>query len=305
MNQPKTIEELRIWFRENGYEPATTRFFVGVDFRAPKAFGIYKNELGEFVVYKNKADGTRVIRYQGDDEEFAVHELYQRFQEEIINQQTRWMASHTVTESKKTDVSSKHVLIYVFIAVVSFILSRCFFLWLRDSQGIDLGLIVYLGPTVVMALALFLYKSYLDGKSFSQSYFSIPTKYRMMIMAGLIMLVVCSTVVSPSEKNGYYSIDNSLYYRAGNNWYHYNTSGRTWSYAYNVPRELTSGEWNDYHDMTSYGGSYNLFETTSYYHEWKSSNTSGSYSRDSDDRDYDGWSSDNWDSGSTDWDSDW
>jgi len=93
-NQPKTIEELRQWFEDKGYESAKTRFFIGIDYKAPKAFGIYKDELGEFVVYKNKADGTRAIRYQGCDEEFAVHEIYQRFQEEIINQQTRWAADH-------------------------------------------------------------------------------------------------------------------------------------------------------------------------------------------------------------------
>lgn len=305
MNQPKTLEELKIWFRENGYEPAKTRFFVGVDFRAPKAFGIYQNELGEFVVYKNKADGTRVIRYQGYDEEFAVHELYQRFQEEIINQQTRWMASQTVTETPKIDVGPKHVFAFILIAFGSFIVSRWFFLWLRDSKGIDLGLIVYLGPTVVMALALFLYKSYLYGQSFLESFFSIHPKYRMMIIVGLFAMIMCSLVVSPGNRNGYYSINNDLYYRAGNNWYQYNTNGRTWSHAYNIPRELTSGDWEDYNDTTSYGGRYSLFETTSYYRDWRSSYNSDSNRSDSDDRDYGGWSSDDWDSGSTDWDSDW
>ena len=54
LDQPRTIEELRNWFKENGYEPAVTRFFAGVDVKSPKAFGIYKDDFGEFVVYKNK-----------------------------------------------------------------------------------------------------------------------------------------------------------------------------------------------------------------------------------------------------------
>ena len=73
--------ELQEWFKANGYDYYKTRFFIGINYRDPKAFGIYQNDAGDFVVYKNKADGTRVIRYQGDDQAFAVHELYQRFQQ--------------------------------------------------------------------------------------------------------------------------------------------------------------------------------------------------------------------------------
>jgi len=39
--------------------------------RQPKTIGIYKDEKGEFVVYKNKANGVRSVRYKGPDEAIA------------------------------------------------------------------------------------------------------------------------------------------------------------------------------------------------------------------------------------------
>ncbi|WP_035766734.1 zinc ribbon domain-containing protein [Butyrivibrio sp. NC2002] len=86
-NNPKTIEELKIWYRDRNLPaPEVTRFFIGVDYKEPKAFGIFKDANGEFVVYKNKADGTRAIRYKGKDEEYAVNELLQRLKDEIVHQ---------------------------------------------------------------------------------------------------------------------------------------------------------------------------------------------------------------------------
>ena len=77
--QPNTIEELKAWYTSHHLPPENiTRFFIGKDIKEPKAFGIYKTETGDFVVYKNKANGERAIRYQGSDEKYAVNELYQR-----------------------------------------------------------------------------------------------------------------------------------------------------------------------------------------------------------------------------------
>ena len=66
---PTTIAELEQWYKDRGlpdYE--TTRFFIGINYEKPKAFGIYKDDnTGKFVVYKNKDTGERVIRYEGTD----------------------------------------------------------------------------------------------------------------------------------------------------------------------------------------------------------------------------------------------
>lgn len=86
-DQPKTIEELKQWYVDHNLPPEEkTRFFIGKDIKAPKAFGIYQGSDGDFVVYKNKSDGERVVRYKGVDEGYAVNELYQRLRSEIVNQ---------------------------------------------------------------------------------------------------------------------------------------------------------------------------------------------------------------------------
>ena len=58
-NRPKTIEELKIWYQERNLPaPEVTRFFIGTDYRQPKAFGIYKDDQGVFVSDgKNEKDG--------------------------------------------------------------------------------------------------------------------------------------------------------------------------------------------------------------------------------------------------------
>lgn len=81
---PKTIDELKEYCAERGMPLLRMRFFIGEDYREPKAFGIYQS--GEdFVVYKNKADGTRAIRYCGPDEAYAVGELFAKLLEECHN----------------------------------------------------------------------------------------------------------------------------------------------------------------------------------------------------------------------------
>lgn len=85
---PKTIEELEQWYIDRNLPSENvTRFFIGKNYKGAKAFGIYKDEISqEYIVYKNKSDGTRAIRYRGNNEEYAVNELYKRLKEEIYNQ---------------------------------------------------------------------------------------------------------------------------------------------------------------------------------------------------------------------------
>ena len=85
---PTTIAELEKWYQDHNLPPyETTRFFIGIDYPEPKAFGIYKDQnTGKFVVYKNKDTGERKIRYEGTDEKYAVNELYMKLKEEIVNQ---------------------------------------------------------------------------------------------------------------------------------------------------------------------------------------------------------------------------
>lgn len=102
---PKTIEELQKWYEAHHLPPQeVTRFFIGVNYLKPRAFGIYRNEKGECVVYKNKDNGTRAIRYQGKDEAYAVNELYQKLKEEILNQKRH---NQMRTQNQKVSSSTK------------------------------------------------------------------------------------------------------------------------------------------------------------------------------------------------------
>ena len=93
---PKTIEELKARYTARHLPPPeTTRFFIGVDYKEPKAFGIYQDAAGDFVVYKNKADGSRAVRYKGRNEAYAVNELYQKLKDEIVNQKSHQSSVRT------------------------------------------------------------------------------------------------------------------------------------------------------------------------------------------------------------------
>ena len=80
--RPKSIEELKEYCEARRLPLKELRFFIGEDYRKPKAYGIYR-EGANFVAYKNKADGSRSIRYRGPDEAFAVRELYEKLLEMI------------------------------------------------------------------------------------------------------------------------------------------------------------------------------------------------------------------------------
>ena len=87
---PRTIEELQKFCADRNMPLEKMRFFIGEDYRGARAFGIYQKPNTEtFVVYKNKADGSRAIRYEGEDEAYAVNELYLKLKEETANQIAR------------------------------------------------------------------------------------------------------------------------------------------------------------------------------------------------------------------------
>ncbi|MBR6102240.1 MAG: hypothetical protein IKP95_07420 [Ruminococcus sp.] len=81
--KPRTIAELLDLCDRKQLPLRTMRFFIGEDYPEAKAFGIYQDADGDFVVYKNKADGSRAVRYKGPDEERAVGEIYQKLRSEI------------------------------------------------------------------------------------------------------------------------------------------------------------------------------------------------------------------------------
>ena len=125
--QPKTIEELKEWYTDHHLPPEeVTRFFIGKNITEPKAFGIYKDGNGDFVVYKNKSTGERAVRYQGADEQYAVNELYQRLKAEIADQKGNRPASTTTAQPTKKKKKKKGCLIAIIIFFVLGILAAIF-----------------------------------------------------------------------------------------------------------------------------------------------------------------------------------
>ena len=89
---PKTVEELKKWYVDHHLpSPEVTRFFIGENHTGPRAFGIYE-ENGEFIVYKNKDNGERAVRYRGTDEAYAVNELYMKLKERVAEEKSKNVA---------------------------------------------------------------------------------------------------------------------------------------------------------------------------------------------------------------------
>ena len=84
ITHPKTIEELQCYCAQHGMPLVRMRFFIGEDYKEPRAFGIYKYG-SDFIVYKNKDTGERAIRYSGPDEAYAVNEIFQKLLSECHN----------------------------------------------------------------------------------------------------------------------------------------------------------------------------------------------------------------------------
>ena len=84
IQHPRTIGELKEYCAERGMPLLRMRFFIGEDRQEPRAFGIYQNG-DRFVVYKNKDNGNRAVRYDGPDEAYAVNEIFQKLLVECHN----------------------------------------------------------------------------------------------------------------------------------------------------------------------------------------------------------------------------
>lgn len=117
--QPKTIEELKEWYTDHHLPPEEiTRFFIGKNITEPKAFGIYQDGNGDFVVYKNKSTGERAVRYQGSDEQYAVNELYQRLKAEIADQKGNRPVKNTTQQPPAKKKKNKKGCLIAFIGFV-------------------------------------------------------------------------------------------------------------------------------------------------------------------------------------------
>lgn len=194
---PQTIEELRDFCALHHLPLEQMRFFIGQDYREPRAFGVYQDERGDFVVYKNKSDGSRAVRYQGPNEAHAVRELYEKMKAEIQNQRARNTQRVSNGESARSSgrsrprfrMNSTIAYILVFLAVVGFrsvansvkrhqtVRDNGYYVYQDDTyyrQGNDLYLydddLLYWVPAMVDEELADNYSSYYEGADYSSSY---------------------------------------------------------------------------------------------------------------------------------------
>ena len=256
---PKTIDELKEYCAERGMPLLRMRFFVGVDFKEPKAFGIFR-ERNEFVVYKNKADGTRVIRYRGPDEQYAVNELYQKLLSEchqrgIYPDGRPPEMTYTDSELHGTPNTTD-----------------------TDDYDPKIDPKRFRGPGMSRMRELFL-------------------KIVGFGIVGILiaLMLICSQ--QAHKNDGYYRFDSdsdTYWYLYGNNWYYSDSDSNEWLKGDPGVDDYTDYRWGT--DFDSDWGITDFKDSDIYHSSGSDSGSSGGY--DSGSSGYDGWNSGDtdWDS---------
>ncbi|MBR6185993.1 MAG: hypothetical protein IKQ41_06975 [Clostridia bacterium] len=155
------MDELKRYCVQKGLRPRQMRFFIGEDYKKPRAFGIYQDGK-DFVVYKNKADGTRTIHYKAPYEAQAVNELYQKLLSEcnkrgIYPNETSGARSNSSTYRVQSQINSGSP-------------KR----GARSGESGKLGIIIIL----IIAFAVFMGIGYATGtKNTDSGYHKLPSSY--------------------------------------------------------------------------------------------------------------------------------
>ena len=127
---PQTIDELKAYCEANNLPLERMHVHLGEDYKAPKAFGIYKDQgTGHFVVYKNKANGQRAVRYEGTDEAYAVNEIYLKIKDLVMDARQATSGNYRSssrpqqTKSKGSNLVSVILTISIIIIIMAVIIN--------------------------------------------------------------------------------------------------------------------------------------------------------------------------------------
>lgn len=306
---PKTIEELKKWYQDRHLPPSyVTRFYIGENYKGAKAFGIYKDpDSGDFIVYKNKADGSRAIRYQGDDEAYAVNEIYLKLKSEILNQKSMPANRATVSHPKKRSgnqsiLSNFEIILYCILTTAAF------------------GILPLIGILMVVVPIVYLCikdNPKIQNSPFMQK-FNPGAKANKVVtrIAFWLILILVASLLTNSVSPKYYNYNGSIYCKYNDKYYEYSNNDYAPVSYYDLPSSLLDN-WSFYEFSTTDGdwdSSYSFYSSDYYEDVYSYSSGSSSYSSDSSwdsgwdsgwDSDYDWDSGDSWDFGGSDWDSDW
>ncbi len=294
---PKTIEELMAWYAARKLPPyETTRFFIGKDYSGPRAFGIYEKD-GIFTVYKNKADGTRAVRYRGSDEAYAVNEIYLKLKSEILNQKAHQGNSRGSSGNRQRgNMEGNNFLSFLKAGLVMFLGYGA----LR-TKPLTAILLILVPMLILLAIHLFADRTK-NGKL--KNITTLIVRRYFLIYLIVAMLILC-IVGFRAYKPHYYHYDNDIYVSYNGNYYGYDSYAGDYYYVddYTLPPQLLSHPADYEFDSSDIIWDSSLSFTESNYYNENLRSESSSWS--SSDSDYDWDSSSDWDSGSTDWDSDW
>lgn len=337
---PKTIDELRKWYSDRNLPPyEVTRFFIGENRSEPKVFGIYQDSKGDFVVYKNKADGSRAVRYAGKDEAYAVNEIYLKLKEEILNQKTRIANGgiSSIRSDNRNDVIRSDIKNLIMCAVTicafpmvfslfGFITSMTFGLFASTLFGgyyipsifltIGISVWVVLGPIIIKLVTNPKNRTKSKVKEFLVQ---AGWKVAIIFMFATAITYVINTNYIKHHTARYYNYDNQIYCEYDEKYYKYDTDAGDYTFISrgSVPDEiLDNGDsytWH-YSEDAWIGNSFTEFTSSDYYSDnittYSTYSGSSVYDYDSgssysNDSSYDWDSGSSWDSGGSDWDSDW
>lgn len=266
-SKPVAIKELQDFCREKNIPLSKMRFFIGENRKEPKCFGIYE-ENGRFIVYKNKSDGTRAIRYEGPDEAYAVAQIYDKLKEEVDkrNLPKQGTSGNTVRRGQNEFRFVHFTMIMVIMIMLSMFVAMLPRIRItHSSRGLYPGYYSYDDECYYYdGDDYYLYDDYHDAWYYYSRPLNLDNSYRMDY----------SEAYEAFYDNPYIGYD-------------YDTD--------NGYDDYWSNYWYGEEEAASYGDD-------GWHIEWDSDwNSGSSWSTDS------SWDSDwsSWDSGGTDWDSDW
>lgn len=288
---PKTIDELKGWYESRNLPPENeTRFFIGKDIKEPRAFGIYKDQdTDEFIVYKNKNNGERAIRYRGKDEAYAVNELYLKLKSEIINQKRLIKIKN---ESKVTSDFRKVKKSFLCLCIIAGLF--------LVSMFVPKLIIAYMASVFVTLIFLVIWALIFNGTAYEFKHgWQLGAVY--VLFATIIFFVLNS--IDSSNTITYYKYDGVVYCHAGEDYYRYDDEFDDYSLIGSkdwLPVELRKNP--DAYEWDGYSYNFTEFTDSKYFEENFGSSSDSDWNFDSD---FDWDSGDSWDSGGMDWDSDW
>ena len=268
-----SLQEYRDFVQQHNIPLDTIRFALGEDKgHEPRWFYIYKDRFtGEWVVAKNKSDGSTAERYRGNDEAKACQILFDKMQEEFDKRQPK-KSSTAINQSSPNTAGKRNVKK----------LRKSLFMGLLSSN-----LTIYL----IIFLILFIYSKFFyeePPKRPGQGYYKFQHTYD----DGL------------EVDDLYYYLDDSWYYYDDeyDDWY----VDSDFDYDYDYVDDYFVGSYYSSLDG-NYDGDASDFWDTSYYQNYVENryNNSGNDSYDDDDDSWDSYDWDDWDSNDSDWDSDW